>query len=41
MDQKGPNMRYISNIDNKPVDIEEKWAETSKEVISGTGSGHK
>ena len=22
MDQKGPNMRYISNIDNKPVDIE-------------------
>ena len=31
MDQKGPNMRYI----------EWRWTETSKEVISGTGSGHK
>ena len=41
MDQKGPKMRYISNIDNKRFDIEWKWTETSKEVISGTGSGHK
>ena len=41
MDQKGPNMRYISNIDNKPVDIEWKQTETSKEVMYGTGSGHK
>ena len=41
MDQKWAEMRYISNIDNKRFDIEWKWTETSKEVISGTGSGHK
>ena len=41
MDQKWAEMRYVSNIDNKRFDIEWKWTETSKEVISGTGSGHK